>query len=181
MQDLIIVTGLPRSGTSLLMSMLAAGGLPVLSDSRRPADEHNPRGYFEDSRVLALNSGAVDWLRQHPGHAVKILYRQLELVEADVPARILLLERDLHEVVASQQRMLAAQDHDWLDLFGRELRRFKGWLARRGWPVLLVPHRSLLQESWRQAAEIQDFLGVSLDLQAMVAQVDPSLYRCRSC
>ncbi|MBS2034951.1 sulfotransferase family protein [bacterium] len=179
MQELIVVTGLPRSGTSLLMSMLEAGGVPVLADQQRPADQHNPRGYYEHGRLLS--DPDPNWLKEHGGQAIKILYRQLENVPADLEARVLLLERDLREVVESQQRMRPAPDLDWLDLFTRELRRFKGWLARQRWPVLLVQHRRLLQDQQRQLAEIQAFLGLELNLQAMVAQVDPSLYRCRSC
>ena len=178
MDDLIIVSGLPRSGTSLLMSMLQAGGLPCLTDQQRPADEHNPRGYFEHSRVLKLAEGS-DWLREHRGKAVKILYRQLELLTPDLPARILLMERNLDEVVLSQQRMLPAAELDWSDLFGRELRRFKGWLARQSWPILLVRHELLLARPTRVAEEIGGFLELPLDFEKMAAQVDPGLYRSK--
>lgn len=179
MRELVIVSGLPRSGTSLLMSMLQAGGLPVLADEQRPPDQHNPKGYFESSRLLSEPDGL--WLREHQGKAIKILYRQLENLSAGLEARILLMERDVREVVASQQRMRPAGDLDWANLFTREFRRFKGWLARQPWPVLRVQHRRLLEDCPAQVAEIQDFLAVPLDLQAMAAQVDPSLYRSRLC
>ncbi len=172
------MSGLPRSGTSLLMSMLAAGGVPCLTDGERPADQHNPRGYFEHSRVLKLAEGN-DWLREHGGQAVKILYRQLELLPPDLQARILLMERNLDEVVISQQRMLPSAELDWRDLFGRELRRFKGWLARRPWPILLVRHERLLAQPVAVAAEIAQFLERPLDLEKMAAQVDQGLYRSR--
>jgi len=164
------------------MSMLQAGGLDLLTDAARPADDHNPRGYFEHSRVLQLAQNA-DWLQDCGGQAVKILYRQLELVPADLQARVLVVERDLREVVASQQAMLPAQQDNWnwLDLFGREQARFRAWLAQQKWPVLPVAHARLLREPGLVAAELQDFLGRPLDLSAMAARVDPHLYRNRRC
>lgn len=175
MHELVVVTGLPRSGTSLLMSMLQAGGLELLSQGGRPADQHNPRGYFE--------TGPEVELRGAEGKAVKLLSRQLEKVDLDLPVRVLLVERDLTEVAASQQKMLAqpADDWDWTDLLGRELGRFKGWLAARGWPLLTVQHRRLLQEPRQVGRELQMFLSRPLDLEAMAGQVDLNLYRNRRC
>lgn len=182
MSELVIVTGLPRSGTSLVMSMLQAGGMDLASDDGRPADEHNPRGYFEHSSVLQLAQKS-DWLGQCGGQAIKILYRQLEFVPVALAARILVLERDLEEVVASQKLMLPAQQDgwDWLDLFRREQVRFRSWLASQKWPFLVVTHARLLQEPDLVAMEIRDFLERPLNLPAMVAQVDPGLYRNRRC
>lgn len=182
MQEVVIVTGLPRSGTSLLMSMLQAGGIPVHTDARRGPDRHNPKGYFEHSAVLELASDS-SWLDQTGGRAVKILTRQMEFVPPQVPARVLLLERNLQEVADSQGRMLGetSPSQDWLELMAKELRRFKGWLARQPWPCLLVEHRRLLDAPLEMAAELQTFLNRPLDLEAMAAQVDASLYRSRSC
>ena len=181
MQEVVLVTGLPRSGTSLLMSMLQAGGVPLHVDDQRAPDQHNPHGYFEHSAVLRLSEDR-SWLYQAGGQAVKILARQIELVPSDLPARVLLAERDLDEVVQSQQRMRPdASGWDWRELLSKELQRLKGWLARQSWPILRVPHRQLMQDPATVAAQIQVFLQRSLDLEAMAAQVDPSLYRNRSC
>ncbi|ODT73681.1 hypothetical protein ABS71_06760 [bacterium SCN 62-11] len=179
---MILVTGLPRSGTSLLMALLQAGGVRVLSDDRRPPDQHNPRGYFEHQAVLDLAADA-SWLWKLEGQAVKILSRQMEFVPPQLPARVLLLERDLVEVSQSQQRMLGqpSPDLDWPIILQKELRRLKGWLARQSWPLLLVQHRRLLQEPEQVGAELQDFLNFPLDLKAMAAQVDLNLYRNRAC
>ncbi len=181
MQAVVLVTGLPRSGTSLLMSMLKAGGIPLLTDDRRAADEHNPPGYFEHSAVLRLNEGA-SWLYEAGGQAVKILSRQIEFVPSELPARVLLTERDINEVVRSQQRMRPDTSAlDWGDLLGKELHRLKGWLARQSWPILRVSHRQLVQDPTTAALQIQTFLQRPLDVEAMAAQVDPGLYRNRSC
>jgi hypothetical protein len=175
MHELVVVTGLPRSGTSLLMSMLQAGGVELLSDGRRPPDEHNPRGYFEAGPEVQLHG--------EEGKAVKLLSRQLEKVDLDLPVRVLLLDRDLAEVAASQQKMLAqaADEWDWTDLLGRELGRFKLWLAARGWPLMVVEHRRLLLEPHQVGRELQKFLSRPLDLEAMAGQVDLDLYRNRRC
>ncbi|MBX3169580.1 MAG: sulfotransferase family protein [Candidatus Eremiobacteraeota bacterium] len=174
MNELVVVTGLPRSGTSLLMSMLQAGGLELVSDGGRPADQHNPRGYFEAGTWSEADSG---------GKAVKLLDRQLEKADLQGPVRVLLLERDLTEVAASQQKMLGQppDGRDWPELLSRELHRFKGWLAGRGWPVWRVEHRRLIHQPQEVARELQTFLGRPLDLKAMAGQVDPALYRNRQC
>lgn len=183
LEELVVVTGLPRSGTSLLMSMLGAGGLPLVVDTLRPADAHNPKGYFENSAVLKLESD-TSWLGDCQGQAIKILYRQLPLVPPTVPAKILLTLRDVQEVVASQKAMLAKEqddDWDWEDLFRRELGRFRSWLSQQEWPVLEVAHSRMLGHPQAVALEIADFLGHPLDLAAMQEVVDPTLYRARKC
>jgi hypothetical protein len=182
MNEIILVTGLPRSGTSLLMAMLQAGGVTLCSDGQRAPDLHNPRGYFEHRAVLTLAQESA-WLEQLGGQAVKVLSRQLEHVAPELPARVLLLDRNLTEVAASQQRMLGSDspDWDWPALLAKEFQRLQGVLARRRWPVATVSHQRLLRQPLEMAEEIQSFLGRTLDLPAMVNQVDLELYRNRSC
>ena len=100
-----IVSGLPRSGTSLMMQMLQAGGLPILIDKARPPDEHNPRGYFELQKVkhLALDSS---WLGESRGKAIKVIVQLIPFLPAGFKYRILFVRRDLREIVRSQERML---------------------------------------------------------------------------
>ena len=105
-QSLIVVTGLPRSGTSMLMQMLAAGGMQVLSDGLRQADEDNPRGYFEFEPVKNLQKDS-GWLCQGRGKAVKIVAPLLAQLPPDLPCRVILCERNLDEILDSQERMLA--------------------------------------------------------------------------
>lgn len=180
MDSIIVVSGLPRSGSSLMMAMLEAGGIQTVSDGARQPDEHNPDGYWEDSRVLQLAENS-DWLAQCPGRAVKILYRQLYQVPLHFPLRVLLMERDLQEVVASQQKMLGAEaDRDWKDLLGRDWRKFLTWLARQSqWPVLKVAFARLVDEPTAVVKEISDFLERPLQPEAMAACIKPALYRNR--
>src|SRR5512135_2888827 len=107
MQDdwVTIVSGLPRSGTSLMMQMLQAGGLSLLTDQRRTADKHNPRGYFEYEAVKQTGAD-VSWLEKAGGRAVKVIHLLLRHLPADRQYRVIFMLRDLREVVASQRAML---------------------------------------------------------------------------
>ncbi|QDU89420.1 hypothetical protein Pla175_28100 [Pirellulimonas nuda] len=182
-----IVTGLPRSGTSMVMQMLAAGGLPVHSDGARPVDEDNPRGYYEHEAVKRLAADAR-WLAEAGGSAVKIVAPLVVHLPAGVPCRAILVRRDLDEVLQSQQKMIAragttgaAIAPDRLKgVFAQQLARAASFLSQRPDTRLLeLEHRALLQTPAEAALAIQTLLGVPLDVAAMAAVVDAGLYRCR--
>ena len=185
--ELVIVSGLPRSGTSLLMQMLAAGGLEVVADRHRPPDPHNPRGYFEDARVLRLDRD-TSWLPEARGKVVKVVATSLHLLPGTERYRVLLMQRPLSEVLASQRAMLGATEapspsedahaRQWFERFLQDL-----GTALRAAPniePLEVHYHDLLQHPREQAKRIASFLGRNLDTEAMAAAVDPSLYRQRS-
>ena len=105
-ETITIVSGLPRSGTSMMMQMLEQGGVQLLTDSKRRADRHNPKGYFEFERVKSLGKENGDWLQDCKGMAVKVIAQLLEHLPATLSYRIILMERSLDEVLASQGHML---------------------------------------------------------------------------
>ena len=165
----------------MMMGALQAGGLPLLVDENRPADKHNIRGYFEYRPVLSLSQNN-DWLLEHRGKAVKIVYRLLYEISPQVQARILFMNRDLHEVVASQQAMLGedTSGYDWVALFTSEVARVHGWVKRQpNLSLLDVSHRGFLDDPLRESTRAAQFLGLPLDVAAMAASADPSLYRQR--
>ncbi len=182
-----VVSGLPRSGTSLMMQMLHAGGLPALSDGLRAADENNRRGYFEYEPVKRLRHDNT-WLPQARGHAVKIIHlllRDLPLSGA-LQYRIVFMQRPLDEVLASQRAMLARAGKAGADpavlkkAFEGQLAQLDGWLAAQpGISVLRVPYHQVVQEPLVVAAALNAFLGLSLDTAAMQRVVDPALHRQR--
>jgi len=188
MRDYVtVVSGIPRSGTSMMMRMLEAGGIPALTDGERPADEHNPHGYFEYSPVKRIADDA-SWIAGARGKAVKIVYRLLVQLPPGVSYRIVFMERDLAEASASQRDMLrakgdaaASQDSGRLiPAFAAELRATKAWLATQpAMPVLAVPYAEVIREPAIWAREVAGFLGAGLDEAAMAAAVDPLLYRHR--
>lgn len=178
---LTVVSGLPRSGTSLMMNALVAGGHPALHDDGRPADLHNPKGYYEDQRVSRLATEA-DWLRQHDGQAVKITSHLLAFIPEDLSAKVLFMRRPLSEIVASQNAMLGrVESGDWETLLRRELGRTLAWLnGQQHLEVLEVFYPDLLETAQAQMQRVADFLERDLDVKAMAAAVDPALYRQRS-
>ncbi len=181
----MVVSGLPRSGTSLLMQMLGAGGLPLLVDGRRPPDRHNPRGYFEFD--LVRRRGAEEaWIGRARGRAVKVVVpRVLELPRGG-PYRILFLHRSAAEVAASQAAMLEGAVEPGAGLPPSRVAevllalrdRVRAGLADRpDMRILDLEHREVLLSPRREAGRIARFLDLDLDLAAMVACVEPELAR----
>ena len=177
-----VVSGLPRSGTSLMMQMLAAGGREVLTDKIRGADESNPRGYFEFEAVKKLRADQ-SWLEQAHGKAVKIIHALVRELPADgrFEYRVLLMKRPIEEVLASQRAMLARSGKTSADeatlkkIFQSQLGELERWLAAQShFSALTVEHRRLLESPLVVAGEINEFLGGTLDVQAMAAAVDPA-------
>jgi tetratricopeptide (TPR) repeat protein len=186
---LIVVTGLPRSGTSILMQMLAAGGMQVLSDGSRVADEDNPRGYLEFEPVKNLLKDSK-WLLKHRGKVVKIVAPLLTGLPPGLACRVILSERDLDEVLDSQERMLERRNPQRVatperrrmlkEEYVRTLARVEAWLARRPETQLIViQHRELISDPLVTAEKLNRFLGRGLDVAKMAAAVDPNLHRNR--
>jgi hypothetical protein len=183
-----IVSGLPRSGTSLLMQMLDAGGLAALTDNVRTSDEDNPRGYFELEAVKRTREDS-SWLDQAAGRAVKMVHVLLYDLPPDRSYRVLFVKRDLREVVRSQEVMLRRRgaeganltDDQLISAYERQLAKIERWLAGRpGFRVLHVNYNDLMADPARVAAAINRFLGGSLDEEKMVSHVDADLYRQRA-
>lgn len=189
-ESLIVVTGLPRAGTSMLMQMLAAGGMPVLSDGLREADEDNPRGYLEFEPVKKLLKDSA-WLIGCRGKAVKIVAPLLAALPPGLVCRVILIERDLDEVLDSQDRMLARRNEPLSatperrrllkDHFARMLDRAKVMLARRpGTQFLTIKYGDVISDPYTAAEMVNGFLGGGLDVAKMAAAVDPALHRNRA-
>jgi hypothetical protein len=188
-RPVVVVSGLPRSGTSMAMKMLEAGGLPVVADGLRAADEDNPRGYFEDERVKGLGE-AVDkrWLRAARGKAIKVISYLLKDLPRDNRYQVIFVRRDLQEVLASQAKMLQRRGERNEVPDAQMVEIFESHLWRVGYLFAHARHLERLELSYsevvadpRGAAEAIDaFLGGGLDVDAMVAAVDRTLYRNRA-
>lgn len=183
---IVVVSGLPRSGTSLMMQMLAAGGIPPLTDLARAADEDNPRGYLEFEAVTRLARDS-SWIRCARGRAVKVICALVPALPPGHEYRLILMQRDMSEVLASQRAMLrrlgagpAAMDDQLRPAFARHLEQARAWCAAVGVPMLEVDHRTCLTAPAAVAARVAEFLGGHLDATAMAATVDASLWRHRS-
>jgi hypothetical protein len=182
-----IVSGLPRSGTSMMMQMLAAGGMPVLSDNIRRADEDNPRGYYEYEAVKTTNQDA-SWLKHAYGKAVKMVYLLLYELPQDYNYRVVLMTRKISEVIASQETMLQRHSRDTGALnsaelgrlFENELLQLQSWLQdRSNFEVLKMNYNSVIRDPDSEVRRLVAFIDRNLDMRAMVAVLDRSLYRHR--
>ena len=183
----IVVSGLPRSGTSMLMQMLAAGGLALLTDARRAADEDNPQGYFEFEQVRHLSRDDGRWLRDARGKAVKVISTLLRDLPASNNYKVILMRRDLSEVLASQARMLTRRGavHDIDQARMRRLFEDDLWRATyllkhaSHFDYLEVDYTQVIEDPKAQAARIADFVAAGLNIDEMAGVVDSALYRNR--
>jgi len=183
-----VVSGYPRSGTSLMMQMLAAGGMSVLVDEFRKADEHNPRGYFEYERALKLGGKdeTTDWVTDAQGKAVKVIAYQLQHLPAAFDYRVIFMKRKIAEVLASWGKMglvrtdVQLSEREQILGFKTEYAIYEARLVRQtNTQVLFIQYNDLLANPREQIARVRDFLGMPLDGEAMLAAIDPALYRNR--
>jgi len=183
-----IVSGLPRSGTSMMMQAIEAGGIPVLSDHLRTSDDDNPKGYYEFEPVKKTKQDP-SWVPNARGKVVKVIYSLVYDLPQQFEYRVVFLERNIQEVLASQKKMLqrrgqkgaAVDDSKMTELFRAQLARFKHWIRnQKCFRILPVQYAAMIAEPLKTAEGINQFLGGGLDVQAMAAAVDPALYRNRT-
>ena len=182
-----IVSGLPRSGTSMMMQMLAAGGIPPHADTDRLADEDNPAGYLEYRPVKALATDAA-WIPQARGHCLKVVAPLLKHLPPSEHYQVIFIERDPREVIASQQQMLARSgregsalgDSDLIKALGSQARSSRTNLAdRTDVRVRYVRFSDAVNRPVAVAQMLRQFLGRELNAEAAARAVDQSLYRQR--
>jgi len=187
-RPIVVVSGLPRSGTSMAMKMLEAGGLTVVTDGLRTADEDNPKGYYEDERVKELHqAGDKTWLRESRGRVIKIISFLLKSLPADNNYQVLFMHRNLKEIVASQNKMLARRgekndtpDERAIALLDEQVRDARFFLRRPQFEVLELNYRETLDSPRPLALKMAGFVGRPLDVDKMTQVVDVQLYRNRS-
>jgi hypothetical protein len=191
--DVLVVSGLPRSGTSMLMQMLQAGGVPILTDSVRQADEDNPKGYFEFEEVKKMlqdQEGVRGWIEQARGHAVKIVVPLVNSLPAGANYRVVLIERDADAILASQGKMIVRRGESIEDTperrsrlrtqYGRLMEQTNARLrARSDVQILKLRYEDIVRRPAEAAEHINQFAGGTLDVSRMTAAVDASLHRNR--
>ena len=186
--SIIVVSGLPRSGTSMMMKMLAAGTIEVFTDNLRGADEDNPQGYFEFERVKNLKDGDFEWLSQAKGKAVKVISALLELLPPQFNYHVVFMQRRMSEILDSQRRMLAHRgepggsvgDKTMAELYEKHLDTVRRWLSLQpNFRVLGLEYNRLLADPTKDLVGLSQFLGRRVDLEQMRAVIDTSLYRQR--
>jgi hypothetical protein len=184
---IVIVSGLPRSGTSLMMQMLQVGGMPLLTDELRLPDADNPNGYWEYEPVKRLQQDN-SWIPKAEGKAVKVVSALLQYLPPQHTYKIIFMQRPLQEVLASQRVMLErrgeqsgkADDKTLEAVFAQHLDRIEHWLAtQQHITVLYVNYQETIADPAETATRVAQFLDLPLAVDAMARAVDPRLHRQR--
>jgi len=187
-ERIVVVSGLPRSGTSMMMKMIEAGGIPVLTDHEREADEDNPKGYFEYERVKQLKEGDDAWLPMAKGRVVKVIGALLTQLPPTYEYDVIFMHRAMPEILASQRQMLIrrgenpdkVEDEEIAALFEKHLAQVIGWAKKqKNVRMIEVDYNATLKNAAPTIKKVNNFLGGQLDTAAMSAVVDPKLYRQR--
>lgn len=188
-KPVIVVSGLPRSGTSMAMKMLEAGGLSPVIDGIREADVDNPKGYYEDERVKDLHDNPDrSWLQDARGKVIKIISFMLPDLPGDNNYKVIFMRRHIDEVLASQQKMLdrrgetnETDDAEMAKFYKDDILRVKSVIrCRPHLEALEVEYKAVLDDPQAQAERMCEFLGMKLDIEAMTGVVDKNLYRNRA-
>ncbi len=187
LESIVVVTGLPRSGTSVMMQMLAQAGLEIMTDGQRVADEDNPRGYLEYEKVKTLLEDNT-WVVDAKGKVIKVVAQLLDSLPAEIDYKVIYMQRDIEEIIQSQRKMLDRNQQSGGDIaedrlksiFEYQMASTARLINNRGIPAIRVPYRTVLAKPVQISARIKKFLAIEqLDVEKMAAAVDPSLYRNR--
>ena len=187
-KSVVIVSGLPRSGTSMMMKMLEAGWQAILTDNLREADANNPKGYYEFERVKNMKDGDLAWMSEAVGKAVKIVTGLIMFLPSGYNYKIIFMRRDLNEILSSQKKMLGRlgkeddniPDDKMAKVYEEHLKEVRGWLIRQpNIETLYVNYNSMVKDPKEALNKINDFLGGGMDVSVMAGVVDKELYRER--
>ena len=185
---IIIVSGLPRSGTSMMMKMLEAGGLPILTDNLREADANNPNGYYEFERVKQLPDGDFDWIPDAGGKVVKIVTGLVMNLPSDYKYKVIFMQRAMKEVLSSQKKMLGrlgkeddkVEDDKMKKIYQEHLKQVNAWIVKQpNIEVLYVNYNTMIGNPLDSLKKVNEFLGGDMDVNTMASVVNKELYRER--
>jgi hypothetical protein len=189
-EPIVVVSGLPRSGTSMLMKMLEAGGMPIMTDRERSADVDNPKGYFEYERIKDLEKETdKSYVREARGKALKVISFLIKDLPDDNDYRVIFMRRDLDEVLASQNKMIerldstdtSASEEAMKEAYRNDIVRTRLLCKQRlNFELIEIHYKATIEQPADTAKRVNAFLDGRLDEAAMQAAVDGSLYRNRA-
>ena len=188
-RPVVLVSGLPRSGTSMLMQMLEKGGMPIVTDQVRTPDEDNPKGYHEFERIKEIDKTTdKNWLKNHRGQVIKTISFLLQDLPLDLNYEVLFMRRNLEEILRSQNKMLERSGADGTVVSDEKMRRnydlhlkkvFYRLNRTPNFRVLYLDYSAVVEDPLREAGRIRAFLGRGLNAVAMASAVESALYRNR--
>lgn len=181
-----IVSGLERSGTSMIMQILYAGGVPVAFDSSsRPPDDNNPKGYFEleGGKIINKLMEGTFPLDKFRGKFIKITSFGLRFLPKG-KYKVIYTQRNIEEVLDSMEKMTRKKDDNREEIKNSFLKldRLVQDMVRERKDInqLFVHYNQIIKEPEKNIAEIRQFLKeVDVDLDKMIQSVDLDLYRNR--
>lgn len=182
-----IVSGLPRCGTSMMMQMLEAGGMPIMTDNIRKPDVDNPRGYYEFEKAKEIKEDS-SWMKDCFGKAFKMVSALLYFLPEDNAFKVIFMKRDMQEMLASQKMMLERlgqndnnlSDEEMAQKFAKHLQKVVDWLAEQdNIDTIFIDYNEVIQDPNENVKSVNRFLGGDLNLDKMVGVVERSLYRQR--
>jgi hypothetical protein len=179
--QIVVVSGLPRSGTSLMMQMLNNGGVEVLTDQNRKADDSNPQGYFEYDPVKSIHKDN-SWLELAKNKSVKVVAPLLKFLSPKYRYKVIFMNRDLSEIIKSQQKMIG-KNQDVLpvklfEAYNKQLNQVETWKKKEpGVELIYVNYKDVLEHTDEVIHNISSFVGLDLNSKDMAACVDSALYR----
>jgi hypothetical protein len=185
---IIVVSGLPRSGTSMMMKMLEAGGQPIMTDNLREADTNNPNGYYEFERVKELPNGDSGWLPEAGGKVVKIVTGLIMELPSEYKYKVIFMQRAMKEVLSSQKKMLGrlgkdddkVEDEKMKKIYQEHLKQVNAWIVKQpNIEVLYVNYNTMLGNPLESLQKVNEFLGGEMDVNIMAGVVNKELYRER--
>ena len=188
-RPIVLVSGLPRSGTSMLMQMLEKGGMPVVTDKIRTPDEDNPKGYHEFERIKELDKTSdKSWLKEYPGQVIKTISFLLQDLPLNLNYQVIFMRRNLEEVLRSQNKMLERSGAVGTVVPDEKMRQNYEFHLKKvyyrldhipNFQVLYLDYSAVVADPLDAARRISGFLGSGLDVQAMASAVEAGLYRNR--
>lgn len=182
--QIVIVSGLPRSGTSLMMQMLHSGGLNILTDENRKADHSNPKGYFEFDPVMSIHKDN-SWLEKAKDKSVKVVAPLLKFLDSKYRYKIIFMNRDLNEIIKSQQIMIGKNPDvlpiKLLEAFKKQLINVETWKNKEpGVEIMYLNYKDVLENTSEVLEKVEAFIGVDMNKERMAKCVDKTLYRNKS-
>lgn len=188
-QCITIVSGVPRSGTSMMMRMLAAGGMEIVVDNIRKADEDNPQGYYECEKVKKLKEDNT-WLKDTYGKSIKVISMLLSDLPKDHTYKVIFMKRELKEIIASQNIMLQRREREDVskldeNIIGKSFEKhvyaIERWIEKQdNMNIIYINYNDMINNARENVYIVTNFLGNDLNMKKMIEVVDKNLYRVRS-
>ena len=180
MKEIIVVTGLPRSGTSLMMQIFEKSNLPILSDGKREKDINNPEGYYELEAVKAIVKDN-SFLKEASGKVVKIVAPLPMFMDKNLSYRVVFMRRDMDQILRSQEKMLekdqASEREKFRTIYEFHLKKTYQFFKDNTIPFIDVNYNELVGNPEIQLDKLKEFCSISTDINELIAVVKPELYR----